>query len=364
MRSIPNPWLISMAPLRKPKKRGLPSLADHSAQAHFLQTDQRFPVTRMEIRLENTLGLNDRYRHIIQTIHNGLQRHDAVSILYHTPRGMMAIYGTMPDTGIRKLTVGTLDVYRHDELMLSFTPTAPPPPGLTTHEAMEFLMPYLAALRILRACNGFMVVDHAQLLRYQTYQWTVCGSDNTVLYQTPPRSYEEMIKDLYVMNGTRAFQYRLADVARWQIVIKDYVLCDHILTKTHAREIVHRLSEIRKNDGQSALNLSIVTGIGAVPFPGHDFHQKLTVIFPSWVASMNNTAYRQHIRTQVRSAAPPQVACHVEFVGIDDMETLLPAYREWLEDIRLTHQLGSQSYLDNTAAFQVLKMILSRQPVT
>jgi hypothetical protein len=354
---------MSFPPFRGPQKRAQPSFTDDRAHAHFLQPDHRFPVTRMEIRLESALGLNDRYRHIIQALHTALQHDEAVSILYHTPRGPFAIYGTMPDTGIRKLTAGMVDVYWHDELMLSFYAYTPPPAGITAHEAMEFLMPYLAALRILRACNGFMVIDHTQLLRYQSYQWTVYDTGNNVgLYQSPPRAYEEMIEDACLIHSSRSFHCRLADVGRWQIVVKDYVLCDNILTKTHAKEIIRQLSEIRKNKGESGFDLNIITGIESIPFPSHTFPQKLTVFFPSWVAALNNTAYRQHIRNQVRNMAPDQTACVVEFVGMEEMETLLPAYREWLEDVRLTHQLGSQDFLDNTAAFQVLKMILDRQP--
>lgn len=353
---------MSIPPLRDPKKRAWPALADYRPQAHFLQIDQRFPVTRMEIRLEEVLALNNHYRHVIQAIHTALQRDEAVSILYYTPRGPLAVYGAMPHTGIRTMTPERVDVYWNNELMLSFDAHTPPPASLNAHQAMEFLMPHLAALRILRACNGVMVIDHAQLLRYQTYQWTIRNTaDNDVLFQTGPRSYDQMVKDAYLMNGPRPFNCRLADVGRWQIVVEDHVVCDNILTKTLAKDIIRQLSEIRKNKGESGLDLHIITGIESIPFPTSAFLQKLTVLFPSWVAKLNNTAYRQHIRDQVRAIAPADVACNVEFVAIEEMETLLPVYREWLEDIRLIYQLGSQSYLDNTAAFQVLKMILHRQ---
>jgi hypothetical protein len=128
MRTVhPNHRRMSFPPFRGPQKRALPSFTDDRDHAHFMQTDQRFPVTRMEIRLESVLALNDRYRHIIQSIHTALQRDEAVSILYHTPRGPFAIYGTMPETGIRKLTAGMVNVYWHDELMLSFYADTPPP---------------------------------------------------------------------------------------------------------------------------------------------------------------------------------------------------------------------------------------------
>jgi hypothetical protein len=356
---------MSIPPLRDPKKRGWLLSSSSRAQAHFLKVDQRFPVTRMEIRLEDALALNNHYRHIIQSIHNALQHGEAVSILYHTPRGPLAIYGTMPDTTLRRLAVGMIDVYWNNELMLSFDAPAPPPAGLTAHQAMELIMPYLAALRILRACNGFMVIDHVQLLRYQTYQWTIYNTANKdLLHQTPPRTYEEMIKDGYLFYGSRNFNCRLADVGRWQIIVEDHVVCDNILTKTHAKEIISRLSEIRKNKEGSGLDLNIITGIESIPFPNDAFQHKLTVLIPSWISKLNNIAYRQHIRDQVRAIAPDGILCDVEFVGIEEMETLLPLYREWLEDIRLAYQLGSQNYLDNTAAFQVLKMILLRQHAT
>ena len=61
------------------------------------------------------------------------------------------------------------------------------------------------------------------------------------------------------------------------------------------------------------------------------------------------------------SIAPAHVVSNVDFATLDEMEALLPPYRQWLEDVRLMNQLDFQHHFDNNAAFQVLKQLLDKK---
>lgn len=339
--------------------------AADGAQAHFMHDDHRFPVTDLELRLDNALALKVRYQVIIESILTALQQDEAVCLVYHSSNGPQVIYGAAT-LYTSQPAAGDLEVYWRGELMLAFAVETAPPANLTAHQALELLMPYLAALRILRNNNGLVVIDHTQLLSHQAFRWTLYHArTRQVLYRSKPRSYSEMTNDMALITGRLPLFSETADHLTYQITAcapgMRHVLCKDITAKVRTEEIILQLNNIRKNGTSPFLRLSIATDTEEMPFPAQAFHQKLTVLFPSWVAGLNHAAYRQHISEAVQSATPAHRTSTVEFATLNELETLLPLYRQWLEDIRLTNQPGPDHPLDHAAAFHVLKFIVGRQ---
>jgi hypothetical protein len=75
---------------------------------------------------------------------------------------------------------------------------------------------------------------------------------------------------------------------------------------------------------------------------------------------MSRNDCRRFISEKVLTSVPAHVVSNIQFAALDEIETILPPYRQWLEDIRLMNQLDFHHHFDNSAAFQVLKQLLEK----
>jgi len=344
--------------------RAVSSLTADRTRTHFMHRDHRLPVTGMELRLEHILDLKSYYRGVVEAVYDALLRDEGAGVRYYATTDAVDVYGTLPPEKPAR-PAGTLEVFWKNELMLTFTVHTPLVAGLTAHETLEHVMPSLAGLRILCASNGLVLIDHAQLLRYQYFCWSVTGTDGrTVLFETDELPYDDMVEDITLITGELPFSVDTKNHNSYQVSVRSsqaqHVLCDDVPTRRQADIIMRQLDRMRKDGTSPCFRLRIISGNGEMPFPTGGFHRQITLLFPAWIAAMSRTDHQKFILRKVMSIAPAHVVSHVNFAPLDDMEALLPPYRQWLEDVRLMNQLGFHHHFDNNAAFEVLRQLVEK----
>ncbi len=127
------------------------------------------------------------------------------------------------------------------------------------------------------------------------------------------------------------------------------------------QEVVRFLEEVNRVSEGFYLVEHILLRQGTDFQGDHDpYSFVMTMVFPSWPARFQSTAFRNYLQEMVLQEAPAHIFVHILWLDLEEMESFEKTYKDWLEE-RLSHE-PDDVHLHNAAKNLLgLIMLYSRQ---
>lgn len=342
-----------------------PLLSANRARSYFKAASEAFPVTGMELNLENELGLRHYYQGICESIQQGFLNRAGVTILYYTEGSAIVVYPSgkaIQDNRQDTAKKGLVEVYWNDNLLLSFYPEVAPSYPMTSAQAEKYVDPYIDTLvSLYRPHGGFVMIDHNRLLEFLTFRWKLLGDDKSELYVSPAITIDELASNVGFIQGDRPLQMSRSADGTFEIGIVSnqgwYPVCRQIQKEADAQAVLGQLQKVRAHFSAEVFSIVILHENEMITFPNVLFTDRITAFFPEWVSLFAQEQYRELLSRKFLAASPAAAQCEIYFPSLEEFAPLLHVYRQWMKGVESLCNGQAPDTGSSTAAWNLVRYL-------